>query len=267
MNYYDVLGVKRTASQEEIKAAYKNLVKKYHPDIYTGDKTFAQKKTSEINVAYDTLSVPESRQAYDDETFPKVEYSYTPPEYTNSYNSNNRYSNYSNYRGTRDGSEHDYSTYANYSRPYTNYGRNASSNTTYRYSDDPFSDRIIKNVDKLSKTGKKKLIIVFIIIYLCIILSSVLQLKSFIESDKSKKSYELHSTNTVENTTKSDSKLTNTTTNSSTSSSDFDLSDYFTENELQAMYSQFEATSEYELTYEEFKEVLEEYMASYFEYY
>lgn len=265
MNYYDILGVKRTATQEEIKSAYKSLVKKYHPDIYTGDKTFAQKKTSEINVAYDTLSVPELRQTYDDETFPKANYSYTPPEYTSSYNTNNRYSNYSNYRGPRDGSEHDYSTYANYGRPYSNYNRNASTNTTYRYSDDPFSDRIIKNVDKLSKNGKKKLIVLFIIIYLCIILSSVLQLKSFMESDKSKKSYELYNTTTSENIIEQNTIKDNTTNNiKDTTSTTYDLYEIFTENELQALYTQFNTTyGDDQLTYEEFKEALQEYLDSY----
>lgn len=269
MNYYDILGVKRTATQEEIKSAYKSLVKKYHPDIYTGDKTFAQKKTSEINVAYDTLSVPELRQAYDDETFPKVNYSYTPPEYTSSYNTNNRYSNYSNYRGPRDGSEHDYSTYANYGRPYSNYNRNASTNTTYRYSDDPFSDRIIRNVDKLSKNGKKKLIVLFIIIYLCIILSSVLQLKSFMESDKSKKSYELYNTTTSENITEENTIKDNTTNNIKDSTSTaYDLYEIFTENELQALYTQFNTTyGDDQLTYEEFKEALQEYLDSYMQAY
>ena len=50
-NYYDVLGVNKNASQEDIKKAYRNLSKKYHPDRNGGDET----KFKEINEAYDTL--------------------------------------------------------------------------------------------------------------------------------------------------------------------------------------------------------------------
>lgn len=57
MNPYEILGVKQGASQEEIKAAYRKLVKQYHPDQY-GDnplKDLAQEKLAEINKAYDML--------------------------------------------------------------------------------------------------------------------------------------------------------------------------------------------------------------------
>ena len=51
MTHYEILGIRKTATSEEIKNAYKQLVKKYHPDVYPGDKTFAEKKTQEINEA------------------------------------------------------------------------------------------------------------------------------------------------------------------------------------------------------------------------
>ena len=50
-NYYKILDVKKDATQEEIKISYKNLMKKYHPDLYQGDKTYAEKKAKEINGA------------------------------------------------------------------------------------------------------------------------------------------------------------------------------------------------------------------------
>ena len=84
MTYYDILGVKRTASSGEIKNAYKKLIKKYHPDIYNGDKEFAEKKAKEINIAYDTLSDETKRKEYDAEVFPVYtpsSYNYTPPKY------------------------------------------------------------------------------------------------------------------------------------------------------------------------------------------
>ncbi|MEG1003191.1 MAG: J domain-containing protein [Clostridium sp.] len=58
MNPYEVLGIKEGASQEEIKSAYRKLVKQYHPDQY-GDnplKDLAQEKLTEINAAYDSLT-------------------------------------------------------------------------------------------------------------------------------------------------------------------------------------------------------------------
>lgn len=59
-NFYDTLGVAETASEKEIKEAFKNLAKKHHPDR-GGD----EKKFKEINEAYDTLKNPEKRQEYD----------------------------------------------------------------------------------------------------------------------------------------------------------------------------------------------------------
>jgi curved DNA-binding protein len=61
MNYYDILGVKKTSSDEEIKQAYKKLVKEHHPDR-GGDG----KKFSEINAAYDILKDQKKRKEYDD---------------------------------------------------------------------------------------------------------------------------------------------------------------------------------------------------------
>lgn len=59
-NFYDTLGVAETASEKEIKEAFKSLAKKHHPDR-GGD----EKKFKEINEAYDTLKNPEKRQEYD----------------------------------------------------------------------------------------------------------------------------------------------------------------------------------------------------------
>ncbi len=63
-DYYDILGVSRSASQEEIKRAYKKLAIKYHPDKNKGDKD-AENKFKEINHAYDILSDSEKRAIYD----------------------------------------------------------------------------------------------------------------------------------------------------------------------------------------------------------
>ncbi len=70
-NYYTKLGVKRDASLDEIKKAYLKQLKKYHPDIYSGDQDFAQKKTAELNEIYGVLKDKKLRQKYDYETFEK----------------------------------------------------------------------------------------------------------------------------------------------------------------------------------------------------
>lgn len=65
MTYYDVLGVERNASQEEIKDAYRKLLKAFHPDNYSGDKDFATKQTEKIIEAYSVLSNLEKKASYD----------------------------------------------------------------------------------------------------------------------------------------------------------------------------------------------------------
>lgn len=71
MNYYEILKVSKRATSEEIKSSYKNLVKKYHPDLYVGDKEFAEQKIKEINEAYDILSNPQTKKEYDEYLNPK----------------------------------------------------------------------------------------------------------------------------------------------------------------------------------------------------
>ena len=65
-NYYEILGVSRQATREEIKKAYRRLVRKYHPDLNPGDKAAAE-KIKKINRAYEILSDPERRNKYDRE--------------------------------------------------------------------------------------------------------------------------------------------------------------------------------------------------------
>ena len=61
MNYYDILGISTTATNAEIKKAYKTLVKKYHPDVFDGDKSVADSKIKQLNEAYEVLSNADER--------------------------------------------------------------------------------------------------------------------------------------------------------------------------------------------------------------
>jgi DnaJ-class molecular chaperone len=63
-NYYEILGVAKTASEDEIKKAFRRLARKHHPDVNPGDKS-AEEKFKEINEANTVLSDPEKRRRYD----------------------------------------------------------------------------------------------------------------------------------------------------------------------------------------------------------
>lgn len=81
LNYYEVLEINETASDEVIKAAYRALAKKYHPDSYQGNDDERKKNMAIINIAFETLSDPHKRKKYDESIHNKsdTDYTYTKP--------------------------------------------------------------------------------------------------------------------------------------------------------------------------------------------
>lgn len=118
-NYYEVLGISKTASADEIKKAYRNLAFKYHPDRNSGDKV-AEEKFKEINEAYDVLSDEKKRADYDSFGTSNPHYSGT----NNSYNRNNDFTNeetfWNWFNGNTTNSYGNNNTYRNYYYQSTN---------------------------------------------------------------------------------------------------------------------------------------------------
>ena len=73
-DYYEVLGVDKNASEDEIKRAYKKMARKYHPDLNPDNKE-AEEKFKEVNEAYEVLSDSDKKARYDQFGFAGVDLS------------------------------------------------------------------------------------------------------------------------------------------------------------------------------------------------
>ena len=246
MNHYEVLGVKKTASQKEIREAYKKLVKKYHPDLYQGDKTFAEKKTQSINVAYDILSNPETKAAYDEEINPRPSYTSNYSNYTNSnsaytksnYNTNSSNYSYDNYRKTYSSGAEDF-----YQRRYTDYHRSKTPNSNYQnYADHSFINKIFKS------TSQKLLAIsIIIIIYFIALFSNILNFNNYLTRKN------------AEETLEDSDVLSAPSYTIPETFSDFDINEYYSDKELYEAYQQY-----YKGNFDSFAEFKESFAEYYY---
>ena len=104
-NPYTVLGVPETATDEEIRAAYRRLAKKYHPDLNPNDPSAAA-KMNDVNVAYDQIKTAEKRVAYRDEEKAQTAYQ-SPYGYSNPWQTYYR-TGHGYYGGSYTGNQDEY---------------------------------------------------------------------------------------------------------------------------------------------------------------
>jgi molecular chaperone DnaJ len=81
-DYYDVLGVPKTASEDEIKRSYRRLAREYHPDLNKDNQKAAEEKFKELSEAYEVLADDEKRKRYDAMGFSGVESDFGPQGFT-----------------------------------------------------------------------------------------------------------------------------------------------------------------------------------------
>ena len=165
MNYYEILNVTKDASQKEIRQSYKALMKKYHPDIFKGDKARAEKLSMEINAAYDVLSNEETRREYDLSLEENLSNSaFSSKETDTSENTNHYYSS----------SKNTYNGYNPYS--YENYKRKKYYNSKYKYYSNSYNSHIKTAEDYVSnkidtlKTYQKVLAFFILLLFACILI-------------------------------------------------------------------------------------------------
>lgn len=232
MTHYEKLGVSKTASQAEIKEAYKNLIKKYHPDVYQGNKTYAEKMTKEINVAYDVLSNPEKKLEYDNEINPPqtykssgFNYSYTPPKYDRPP------TDYTSYRKA------DNSRSYNYNDRYTDFHRNKSPNSNY-YETSHIEEKILNIFD----TNKIVFIFLIFIIYAVLLIFTLCQFYALKNNNFSGSIFDSQEKNKLEeNIVIPSNDYTNTTTISPfpDNYNNFNINDYVSDEELYQLYKEY----------------------------
>ena len=278
MTHYEILGVRKTATTEEIKDAYKKLVKKYHPDVYVGDKTFAEKKIKEINEAYDVLSDATKKSEYDALISPHTTTTYSPPDYESyTYNPSYTKQRTSKRKAQAQGSKYSYENYKktytqnayDYQRRYTDYHRSKTPNSNYS-GNNPEQTTINKDaVTNLSTASKLFIVAIILIFYFIFLVTNLMQLSDLFGGNDNKE------TPSTEAETESDytytpstsqktyedyfNDLYNTVTEEETitEEEEFDINTVYSDSELREVYNGY-FTQIYP-TFEEFKQALSDY--------
>lgn len=133
---YKVLGVEKTATQDEIKKAYRNLAFKYHPDRNQGSKE-AEEKLKEINAAYSVLGDATQRRQYDATGY-NTNSSYQQNNTYNGYYGQGYYGQTGGFRGSESSDSSQYSKYEEaFRRAYQNSSNQNSYKTYQEYSSEP----------------------------------------------------------------------------------------------------------------------------------
>lgn len=125
---YKVLGVEKTATQDEIKKAYRNLAFKYHPDRNEGSKE-AEEKLKEINAAYSVLGDSVQRRQYDASSY-TTNSSYQ--QQSNGYNGYYGGGFYNFGRGYRGTDSSDYANYSSYEEAFRRAYQNSANQSSYK---------------------------------------------------------------------------------------------------------------------------------------
>lgn len=283
MTHYEILGIRKTATTDEIKNAYKKLVKKYHPDVYVGDKTFAEKKIKEINEAYDVLSDPDRKKDYDDLINPQTTTSYTPPDYSG-YTYNPGDSFYSKTRTSKrkadaQGSKYSYENYKktynsqssyDYQRRYTDYHRSKTPNSNYS-GNNPEPNTINKeSVTNISNASKLFIVAIILIFYIIFFITTITEVSNIFNPNNKESSSSSSTQAEVETENDSDyttiqktyedyynSKYNNETEDETITEEEFDINTVYSDSELREVYNGY-FTQIYP-TFEEFKQAMSDY--------
>lgn len=166
MNYYDILGIPQDATTDQIKQRYKVLIKTYHPDLYKGDKVFANEKTKEITQAYKILVNPSTRNDYDMllyneylEANTNYDYNYTDNHNTDMNEFNNEYKDDEFFKKTSQKYKH----------------------TFFDFIDNSYDNFTTRSLDYLFRSSPTVKVLVAIIILLLVVVFILLQIKQIQE--------------------------------------------------------------------------------------
>lgn len=146
IDYYKLLGIDKTATQDDIKKAYRKLARKYHPDVNPNDKE-AERKFKEINEAHEVLSNPENRKKYD-----KYGKDWMRAEEFERAQKQQQYHSAQQEQSTGDFSESDYSDFFE-----SMFGRGRSSRRNVRFKGQDLSAELHLDLKDVYETHKRTL--------------------------------------------------------------------------------------------------------------